>query len=539
MPAAKTKFGLLLFLAQWVVYSEAWFWSWSGTTTRIPQTLEFEGSGSPTGSGELPSESTTKAEGDMVYEGHRTPSIKQTSVATTEDPQMSTVTPTTLRQTDDASESVTAGISPQSISGNGTSTLAVLGSGASDHSRIIKNVSKVESESKSALELDSNHGGFSSSGLLPDEESKANLGFVDGEVNYVNRRGIGNESSAASHDKKLGSRLLERAYTVGSGVDDGEDLVGAQSEQIVKSNVSNKQNALNENSHKVQKYLLKLILGSGDQHMIAKSKGVQDLAAPHQNNSVLQSRNAHRILSTTETSVMTPKQFFSQTKTHIEKPKTKAATIATQPHSGRTLDATVLLEGKQETVKAAETGEGTRARTENSTNDSKSCLMLDTALPFCSSKFGETFAVPNYFNHSSVEEVRTLLKEWSWLLQSHCHHSLEWFFCLLLVPKCGPLTPTLPCRSFCEVLLDSCWTLLEGQHLPVECHTLPDEDHGYQCLSVCNQKGNLWFRMDLTVYFEPVVKPPPHSRPLLNAVNVKQIINVIQNNHLWDKMTPG
>ncbi|KAF0026136.1 hypothetical protein F2P81_020873 [Scophthalmus maximus] len=80
------------------------------------------------------------------------------------------------------------------------------------------------------------------------------------------------------------------------------------------------------------------------------------------------------------------------------------------------------------------------------------------------------------------------MNKWAWLLNSHCHHSLEWFFCLLLVPKCGS-PGALPCRSFCEVLQDSCWALLDEGHLPVECHTLPeDEDDGYQCLSVSNQK---------------------------------------------------
>lgn len=127
--------------------------------------------------------------------------------------------------------------------------------------------------------------------------------------------------------------------------------------------------------------------------------------------------------------------------------------------------------------------------------ESPQCLFVDIPLPFCSSAFGESFAVPNYLNQTSVEEVQVLLNEWAWLLRSHCHHSLEWFFCLLLVPKCGSLAPPLlPCRSFCEVLRDSCWTLLDEGRLPLECHTLPDEeDDGYQCLSVSNQKGNHWF----------------------------------------------
>uniref|UniRef100_A0A8B9H3B4 FZ domain-containing protein n=1 Tax=Astyanax mexicanus TaxID=7994 RepID=A0A8B9H3B4_ASTMX len=89
-------------------------------------------------------------------------------------------------------------------------------------------------------------------------------------------------------------------------------------------------------------------------------------------------------------------------------------------------------------------------------------------------------------------EVEVLLREWAWLIRSGCHHSTEWFFCLLVVPHCGPpgLPPQLPCRSFCELLIDSCWTALGGGgRLPVECSSLPEEsDNGYQCLSVSTQK---------------------------------------------------
>lgn len=121
------------------------------------------------------------------------------------------------------------------------------------------------------------------------------------------------------------------------------------------------------------------------------------------------------------------------------------------------------------------------------------CLLLDAALAFCSSMTGKLFLVPNYLNHSTV--VQELLHNCARLLISYCHHSLEWFFCLLLVPKCGSRVPLLPCRSFCEVLKDSCWTLLDQGHLPVECHTLPnEEDDGYQCLSVSNQKGKHWLK---------------------------------------------
>lgn len=125
--------------------------------------------------------------------------------------------------------------------------------------------------------------------------------------------------------------------------------------------------------------------------------------------------------------------------------------------------------------------------------ESLRCLPVDSKLPFCTRMGLESFTVPNFLNQSSVEEVQVVLTEWAWLLRSNCHHSLEWFFCLLLTPRCGPpgQPAPLPCRSFCEVLRDSCWTLLDEGRLPVECQSLPEEKHdGYRCLSVSNQKGN-------------------------------------------------
>ena len=124
----------------------------------------------------------------------------------------------------------------------------------------------------------------------------------------------------------------------------------------------------------------------------------------------------------------------------------------------------------------------------------QNCLFPETNLPFCSFNGGDSFAVPNHFNHSSIEEVQAHFSQWAWLLRSRCHHSLEWLFCLLLVPKCGP-GARLPCRSSCEVLRDSCWTILDEGRLPVECQILPDD----QCLSLSNQKGNPWLEWILCV----------------------------------------
>lgn len=146
--------------------------------------------------------------------------------------------------------------------------------------------------------------------------------------------------------------------------------------------------------------------------------------------------------------------------------------------------------------------------------ESSRCLPVGPDLPFCTRTRVDSFMVPNFLNQSSVEEVQVVLTQWAWLLRSNCHHSLEWFFCLLLTPRCGPsgLPPPLPCRSFCEVLRDSCWTLLDEGRLPVECHSLPEEKHdGYRCLSVSNQKGNGRLECYLSqkkrkMHFQPV--PP-------------------------------
>lgn len=134
------------------------------------------------------------------------------------------------------------------------------------------------------------------------------------------------------------------------------------------------------------------------------------------------------------------------------------------------------------------------------------CLPVPSDWPICSGKRSKYFMLPNFFNHTSVEEVGVVLQEWAWLLRAGCHHGTEWFLCLLLAPRCPtpnttaptPLPaqsptahPYLPCRSFCHVLQDSCWASLENGRLPVECHLLPDREPGHPpCVSVSNQKGN-------------------------------------------------
>ncbi|GAA6093447.1 collagen type XVIII alpha 1 chain a isoform X1 [Tachysurus ichikawai] len=124
--------------------------------------------------------------------------------------------------------------------------------------------------------------------------------------------------------------------------------------------------------------------------------------------------------------------------------------------------------------------------------ESPHCLLVDFDLPFCHSLKNGSFTIPNFLNQSSVEDVQSFLGEWAFLIQSDCHNAVEWFFCLLAMPRCGVpgLSPQMPCRSFCELLIDNCWTLLEDRRLPVECSSLPEEgDDGNQCLSISTQKG--------------------------------------------------
>uniref|UniRef100_A0A3Q0QVJ8 Collagen alpha-1(XVIII) chain n=1 Tax=Amphilophus citrinellus TaxID=61819 RepID=A0A3Q0QVJ8_AMPCI len=340
----RTQFGLLILLAQWAVHSDAWFWSWTDTTTLAP-TVEPEGSGSPAGSGEPPTEMIGNVGEDIVDEGHGMEKGVQTSDEISEAPQLTTVVPTTQPENEHESKKSTAGISShKSQLGNGTSSLK--GSKGSVNSSFTGNVTRLRF------------------GLEPE---------------------------------------------------------------------------------------------------LASDNG----SAPGTETNVTQSSISERDLNQT-----------------ILLSQTAAVSQATS-------------EKLPEVVKSALDAE------------SPQCLLVDTALPFCSSMVGQRFVVPNYFNQSSVEEVQALLNEWAWLLSSQCHHSLEWFFCLLLVPKCGSLAPlpVLPCQSFCEVLRDSCWMLLDEGRLPVECHTLPDEeDDGYQCLSVSNQKEDSGVSL-----LQLIGDPPPNE----------------------------
>lgn len=119
------------------------------------------------------------------------------------------------------------------------------------------------------------------------------------------------------------------------------------------------------------------------------------------------------------------------------------------------------------------------------------CLPAPSDWPVC--RQPRLFSLPNFFNHTSVEEAGAVLQEWAWLTKAECHHSAELFLCLLLTPRCPSPVSHLPCRSFCHTLQDSCWAFLENGRLPVECDLLPERAHEPGrpvCMSVSNWKGN-------------------------------------------------
>ncbi|XP_078540255.1 uncharacterized protein LOC144825314 [Lissotriton helveticus] len=124
------------------------------------------------------------------------------------------------------------------------------------------------------------------------------------------------------------------------------------------------------------------------------------------------------------------------------------------------------------------------------------CLPVPVDLPFCHRRGIGNFQLPNFWNHSSVQEVRAALHEWGGLLTSGCHCFVESFFCLLLVPRCNASRPTVPplllppCRGFCEVLRDKCWHDLQGVQLPLSCDSLPEEDAEQSCVLANGSTGN-------------------------------------------------
>lgn len=139
---------------------------------------------------------------------------------------------------------------------------------------------------------------------------------------------------------------------------------------------------------------------------------------------------------------------------------------------------------------------------------SSRCLPLPPSLPVCGSLGISRSWLPNHLHHSSGEEVLVAAQAWEGLLRSHCHHFLAWFFCLLMAPPCGPgpLPALPPCRQFCEVLEDACWSRLDGGRLPVTCASLPAQEDGY-CVFIGPAAGNSR-PTDPTVSFLPFCMSP-------------------------------
>ncbi|XP_073433617.1 uncharacterized protein [Dendrobates tinctorius] len=131
----------------------------------------------------------------------------------------------------------------------------------------------------------------------------------------------------------------------------------------------------------------------------------------------------------------------------------------------------------------------------NLTPSDAHCLPVPDNLPLCRQLGIKTFMLPNYLNHTSVLEIQAALHDWEGLLKSHCHHYLERFFCLLLLPRCNPpsslVSPPVPCRGFCKVLQDACWDLLQGAHLPLSCDSLPKVDSGVPCVYIHFSTGEV------------------------------------------------
>ncbi|XP_034077359.1 collagen type XVIII alpha 1 chain a isoform X1 [Gymnodraco acuticeps] len=123
MAKIRTSFGVLFLLTLLVVYSDAWFWDWTGTTT-MPPTVDHEGSGSSEGSGEPSSENIAMVRSEMIDEGQGIQKVVPTWDQTTEGLRLTTVEPTTEPESGGTSEKGTEGISSHIRKpGNGKSSI--------------------------------------------------------------------------------------------------------------------------------------------------------------------------------------------------------------------------------------------------------------------------------------------------------------------------------------------------------------------------------------------------------------------------------
>lgn len=473
-----------------VVSTDAWFWSWTGTTTLAPTPAgDTEGSGSPAGSGDPPVESFAKLGAEIIDEGHGFQNIVQTWSETTVAPVLTT---TMQLQSDNGSETEPAGISsPISEPGNGTSLFKGYGSGTG-------NVSKLKPETDSESRSESGFGsGYETnweSGIETVVFPKKNQqeGLVSADYQELDNR---SRVMSQEDEQKLKS---QRTFRITHTIKDNSG--STETTTTSKNNLGNA--FLKENSSRGDELVLIKSNQSGDTLQLIQNNQAGEisqvagggLAAEEEvlRNQVLEGSPGlvvRQMLSPNQTKSSTSKTTISYLQTAHKKSDDSWGVRVFLPSANPQRVTTSPEDHIQTHLNQTAEGSGEQG-------GSPKCWLLATALPFCSSMTGDAILLPNYLNHSTVAEVRALLHSWAWLLKSRCHHSLEWFFCLLLAPKCGSLVvPPLPCRSFCEVLKDSCWTLLDEGRLPVECHSLPDEeDDGYRCLSVSNQKGKRWLK---------------------------------------------
>lgn len=546
----RTQSAVFLLLALRVISADAWFWSWTGTTTLAP-TVDNEGSGSPVGSGELPSENIATVGQEIIDEAHRIQKLVQTWDETTEAPQLTT---TAGSQTGPAPEKETAGISSNfNEPGNGASSQKGISSEATDflkfagsESRLGPGLeSRLVSDTEGGIRSASGPGNSSVSGFETGPETSWGSGpeietvrrSKQGEFVHTDNRKLDHRDSEVSTANGVKLNPQKTTWVAGNKTDEGHNLVSVKMEQNIDLSPQNggqnikletsstwnnsslssyplenfnqgKPNPTAEVNDSVDTSRLTQKMQPGE---ITKLPAGESSAKPllNQVSQTTPTLFTRQTLSPTQTAISTSNVSLSPLETTSRKASSENSSAQPQvlsqvsaakhrvitgqmDHNENATQKSLPLPATLSRQTALRWWEPVKSHEKLAKKpESPQCLLLETSLPFCSSMVGQRFVVPNYLNQSTVEEVHALLNDWAWLLRSQCHHSLEWFFCLLLVPKCGPVA-MLPCRSFCEVLKDSCWTLLDEGHLPVECHALPEEEEedGYQCLSVSNQKGN-------------------------------------------------
>lgn len=535
-----------LLVALWVVGSDAWFWSWSGTTTLAPA-VDSEGSGGPVGSGEGPLENiATIGQEDVVEETHRAQKIVQTLYETTGpqdettgaplDETETTVAPldeTTVASLDEttvAPQPTTTGAlttapAPRSIIAPGNGTSSKKGTGSSEASGLLMfagNVSGLGARHESKLVSGTGAGVWSdsSSGSRSESGVGARPGTSRGsapEIEIFKRSREGENMEVDHRDSKVSQAsgvrldLQETSWLAHQKTDEGRGDVRTTSEESGDfAPQSGTQNKTLETRWDIKHLTLHPLKKPPSAAKVSEfndaSKFAPKIQLPAGESKAGQQNLPSRVFQTflapsasqtdinTSSPTVTPEGLSSQ-------PQVAAVASQMTPTDNAPIKSLTAVEPSRpskfkQVALGVQGSAGGHQDAVDSTAlaESPQCLLLESSLPFCSSMAGQQFAVPNFLNQSSVEEVRVLLHNWAWLLNSKCHHSLEWFLCLLLLPKCGTAVQ-MPCRSFCEVLKDSCWTLLDQGHLPVECQALPEEEQdGCQCLSVSNQKGNSWFK---------------------------------------------